>query len=41
MTKKRDLKRRVRERQARTGESYVTASEGEHPTIWLVRAAAG
>jgi hypothetical protein len=25
MTKKRDLKRRVRERQARTGESYVTA----------------
>src|SRR5262245_1885413 len=25
MTAKRDLKRRVRERQARTGESYVTA----------------
>lgn len=25
MTEKRDLKRRVRERQARTGESYVTA----------------
>jgi hypothetical protein len=28
MTRKRDLKRRVRERQARTGESYVTARRG-------------
>jgi hypothetical protein len=37
MTAKKDLKRRIRERQARTGESYVTArthvlAQAEHPS---------
>src|SRR4051812_18150686 len=42
MTKKRNLKRRVRERQARTGESYVTArrqllaARGIAPPVALV-----
>lgn len=43
MTEKRDLKRRVRERQARTGESYVTAlrhvlgqREGGVPVVELI-----